>query len=237
MEPEGRAAHASGVAFNDTYGLHTMKRDLLHECNDQRIPAKDFTQTFCARCRNHDCVNAGWAGSVFEKRVSTQVERMLTNPIMARPEDSRFDPVRAMHFVEVAEAIVLRRREDPWAGPGVFLAEPDPSIVTLPTVEDAVTKLAEARGKKPPAVSISTEPEPEIPIEALPQPPPPPAVTPVLPPVVVSRPAANTDFPEDGVMIGGAPPPTRQEPVSADPWAPKPKHNIVPAGAKIRMGS
>jgi len=219
-----------------------MKRDLLQECNDQRIPPKDFTQTFCVRCRNPDCVNAGWAGSSFEQRVSTQADRLLINPIMARPEDSKFDPVRAMHFVEVAAAIALRRRADPWAGPGVFLADPDPTTATTPAVEDAVARLAEARGKRPSAVSIEEEPElfPESPVESAPAPPAQPSTpmaAPAPPPPPVVRSTVNTEFPEEGVMLGGALPPTREAPAQADPWAPKPKTNVVLPGAKIRMGS
>lgn len=224
------------------------EQDFLAECNDQRIPPKEFESIFCVRCRNPQCVRAGWKGSTFEERVSTQADRLLNHPIMARPEDTKFDPVRAMHFVEVAQAIVLRRRADPWAGPGVFLAEPDPSIVTLPTVEDAVSRLAEARGKRPTGVSVEVEPElhpehtPEQPLEtqapqgprgAAPVPPPPPPVRP--PPV--ARPTVNTEFPDEGVMLGGSSPPPREGMVSADPWAPKPKHNVVPPGAKIKMGS
>jgi hypothetical protein len=208
-----------------------MKRDLLQECNDQRIPPKDFTQTFCVRCRNAECVNAGWASSSFEERVLVQVDRLLRNPVRARPEDSRFDAVRAQHFKEVSQAIVLRRREDPWAGPGVFLSEPDPAVVVSPTVEGAVARLAEARGKVPPTVEVAP-PEPVI------APPAPPPVVVVAAPL--SPPASvNTEFPEEGVMIGGAPPspdPRSTESLSADPWAPKPKRNVVLPGAKIKMG-
>lgn len=222
-----------------------MKRDLLQECNDQRIPPKDFTQTFCVRCRNPECVNAGWAGSTFEQRVATQVDRLLNNPVQARPDDTRFDPVRAMHFVEVAQAIVLRRRADPWAGPGVFLADPDPSTVTTPAVEDAVARLAEARGKRPSAVSIEVEPElhPETPAESARTPQEPlsapvaaPVPTPVRP-TPVARSTVNTEFPDEGVMLGGTSPPPREGLATTDPWAPKPKTNVVPPGAKIKMGS
>lgn len=221
------------------------EQDLLAECNDQRVPPKEFESIFCARCRNRQCARAGWKGSTFEERVSTQVDRLLINPVRANPEDSKFDPVRAMHFAEVAQAIVLRRRADPWAGPGVFLAEPDPATATLPAVEDAVAKLAEARGKRPTAVTVEVEPElhPEPSQETVqtPQDPPrAPVATPAPPPVrppPVTRPTVNTEFPDEGVMLGGSPPPPREGLVSADPWAPKPKHNVVPPGAKIKMGS
>jgi len=221
------------------------EQDFLAECNDQRVPPKEFESIFCVRCRNPQCVRAGWKGSTFEERVSTQVDRLLINPVQARPEDTRFDPVRAMHFVEVAAAIVLRRRADPWAGPGVHLAEPDPSTATLPAVEDAVTRLAEARGKRPTAVTVEVEPElypePEptpapLPQERPPAPVAPPPAPPVRPPPV-ARPTVNTEFPDEGMMLGGTSPSPREGVVPADPWAPKPRTNVVPAGAKIKMGA
>lgn len=212
-----------------------MKPDLLDECNDQKIPPRDFKETFCKRCRNQNCVNAGWASASFDERVRTQVDRLLVNPLQARPEDTRFDPIRAMHFVEVAAAISLARRADPWAGPGVHLAEPDPETAKSQVVEEAVSRLAEARGKKPAPTVIAVEEEKPLP------PMPPAAPIPAKPVAVAPVAAINTEFPEEGVMIGGGPvtPPkmgVSQMRPEADPWAPKPKENIVQRGAKIRMG-
>lgn len=208
-----------------------MKKDLLQECNDQRIPPKDFMQTFCVRCRNADCVNAGWADSLFDGRVATQVERLITNPTRARAEDSRFDPIRALRFLEVPAAIALRRGADPWAGPEVHLAEPDSQVSSSVAVEAAVAKLAESKGRLPTVVAV--ESEPALPSSVtVPSPPDPPAPTPPRPPPV----AVNTEFPEEGVMLGGGPPPTAPSP-AVDPWAPKPKVHVVPPGAKVRMGS
>jgi hypothetical protein len=193
-----------------------MKRNLLSECNDQRIPPKDFTETFCKRCRNHDCSNAQWANSSFEERVRTQVDRLLVNPYQARPEDTRFDPLRAMHFLEIPAEVVLAKLADPWAGPQAHLATPPTSVSSNQVVEDAVAKLAEVTGRKPPA------------------PPTPPQE--VVPPSKPQQVAINTDFPDEGVMIGGGTiPQTHQAPV-VDPWTPKPKMNVVPRGAKIKMG-
>lgn len=210
-----------------------MKRDLFDGCNDQRVPPAEFKEMFCKRCRNQECVNAGWATATFDERVRTQVDRLLINPHQARPEDTRFNSIRAMNFVEVAAAIALARRADPWAGPGVHLAEPDPETAKSQVVEEAVSKLAEARGRKPPApTAIAVEEEkPEL-LSPPPAPAPPPP--PVKPPV---SPRVNTDFPEEGMMIGGGPTPTPG--VAApptDPWAPKPKQNVVARGAKIKMG-
>ena len=210
-----------------------MKLDLLQECNDQHIPPKDFMDTFCKRCRNKTCVNAGWSKSSFEERVATQADRLLVNPRRAGSDDPRFVAIRAQHFVEIAEAIILAKREDPWAGPGVHLAEPDSAQVTSAVVEDAVAKLSEARGKK-------------APVEVIPVPatvPTPPTVP--APPVqiIVKDPptsfAMNTGFPEEGVMLGGDPlpaaPAVAPKAEVIDPWTPAPKMNVVPRGAKIKM--
>ena len=219
-----------------------MKSDLFDGCNDQRVPPAEFKEMFCKRCRNQDCVNAGWASASFDERMRTQVDRLLINPRQARPEDTQFDPIRAMHFVEVAAAIVLARRADPWAGPGVHLAEPDPATVTSQVVEDAVLKLAEARGRKPLAsTSIGIEMEMEVEPEL--QPPPRVDPAPTRPMDSLAVPVAksptlgvNTDFPDDGVMIGGGPLSPSMTTSVLDPWAPKPKMNVVPRGAKIKMG-
>lgn len=215
-----------------------MKPDLLSECNDQKIPPRDFKETFCKRCRNQNCVNAGWASSSFDERVRTQVDRLLVNPLQARPEDTRFDPIRAMHFVEVAAAISLARRADPWAGPGVHLAEPDPETAKSQVVEDAVFRLSEARGKKPPAptvIAIETEGVPDpVPVA---EPEPPPAPRPQTPANLKPLLTINTEFPDEGVMIGGGRAPADHYPARGeDPWAPKPKQTVVPRGTKIRMG-
>jgi hypothetical protein len=210
-----------------------MKPDLLNECNDQRIPPREFKETFCKRCRNQNCVNAGWSSSSFEERVRTQVDRLLTHPLQAQPDDPRFDHVRAMHFVEIAAALSIARRADPWVGPGVHLAEPDPETAKSQVVEDAVSKLAEARGRRLPTVIAIQE---EVSVEEPPVEEPPVEEPPVedVPPLPVAL-GINTDFPEEGVMIGGGSPKV-SAPVSEDTWAPKPKVNVVPRGAKIKMG-
>lgn len=211
-----------------------MKQNLLAGCNDQQVPINDFKQTFCVRCRNNTCVNAGWAKSTFEERISTQVERLLVNPQRARPEDTRFDPLRAMHFMEIPAAIAIARGKDPWLGPVVHLADPPLVTATSQVVEDAVSKLAEVRGQRPRAptdISINVEDTPihQPLVEDQPK---------VSAPPVMKPPAINTDFPEDGVVLGGSSSQMGSTSVKpeVDPWAPKAKMNIVPRGAKIKMG-
>jgi hypothetical protein len=150
-----------------------------------------------------------------------------------------------MHFVEVAAAISIARRADPWAGPGVHLADPDPETVKSQVVEDAVSRLAEARGRKVPAplaVAVETEEPIHQPLmESSPDSHLVESSTPIAPSRVrepkdaVAPVAINTEFPEEGVMIGGATP--RQAIPETDPWAPKPKEVVVQRGARIRMES
>lgn len=158
--------------------------------------------------------------------MGTQVDRLLINPLQARPDDTRFDPLRAMQFVEVAAAIVLARRADPWAGPGVHLSDPDLLTTTSSVVEDAVSKLAEARGKAP----LVGRPVLDLPV-ALTEP----VAKPLAPaPVEAAKPAVNTEFPDDGVVLGVSGPATKLEDKN-DSWEPKKKPTIVQTGAKIRM--
>jgi len=65
-----------------------MKRDLFHECNDQGMTVPEFESLFCQRCRNTDCERAGWSTSSWDKRISTQVDRLLINPNIAGQDDS-----------------------------------------------------------------------------------------------------------------------------------------------------
>lgn len=36
---------------------------MLNECNDQKVPPREFKEMFCKRCRNQTCANAGWSSS------------------------------------------------------------------------------------------------------------------------------------------------------------------------------
>jgi len=142
-----------------------------------------------------------------------------------------------MHFLEVAaEALSIRSPgSDSWDAPGVHLASPDQSTNTSQVVEDAVSKLNEARGKPAkPAKPVKERlppaaPEPER------------VLKPVVKPLSAETRVANTAFPDEGVMLDGSPPPSpvgaaRGALVAVDPWAPVVVENKVPVGAKIKMG-
>lgn len=229
------------------------KLDLLRDCNDQGIPPADFMGTFCQRCRNPECVNAGWAGSSWSGRMATQVDRLLTFPSFANPDDPRFERLRDLEFRQV-EAPIVWNPSDPWAGPSVHLVDPERKTSHSQDVEEAIKSLAETRVKKAP--ESPGNPVPETRPEPSPQPSPVqapvaertsapkhyvldtlPAVPQVQAPTPTQR-VVNTPFPEEGVMLDGGPLPTPQVKEEIDPWAIKPGGDAVkvPVGARVRMG-
>lgn len=215
--------------------------DLLGECNSEHLPPAEFKNLFCQRCRNQSCGNAGWSGSVWTERMSTQVDRLLNNPIIADGADPKFTNVRALRFLEIAPPLVINSR-DPWEGPGkgvVHLAEPDQQVATALAVDAAVKALTGREVRAPePAPSLPVAPPPVVvvtPPTPLPIVVPPPRAAPASPPVRT----INTEWAEEGVMIDGSPV-EAQRPVpqvAVDPWAPAaPPAKVVSAGARIKMG-
>lgn len=230
--------------------------DLLQDCNDQHVPPKEFMGIFCKRCRNGDCVNAGWAESTWGDRIATQLSRLILNPNFADPSDSTFDPVRDLDFRQVTEPLVVSG--DPWAVPQVHLADLERQTNRNTEVEIAVRRLNENRES-----SLKVEPQVQAPapqvhvITQEPPKPPPPVNTsqgPVRPnprhysteapptetlPVPAPR-EVNTSFPMEGLMLDGSPPsaPTPASVTGEDPWAAPagPKVRKVAVGARVRMG-
>ena len=70
------------------------KKDYIYECNDKKLPVVEFMQIFCNRCRNSACQRAGWGKSMFQNRMSTQVERLLENPNFADLENPKYAQIR-----------------------------------------------------------------------------------------------------------------------------------------------
>jgi len=223
------------------------KRDWLRECNDQNVPPQEFHQIFCVRCRNSDCTRAGYSVSLFADRVSTQVERLLINPQFADLTLPQYAKINANDFpdaVRHALRIELANKRKDWEIPpedldiGAAMAELAGAVPVKATpprhegLEITVVEEAEIHGETRDATQV-----------VAPQPPPEPVRPDVTEttkqPVLIQR--TNTAFPVGGVMIDGSKPPTRKEPpklaVPVDPWAvPAPVENVVPVGAKIRLG-
>lgn len=218
----------------------TRKLDLLAECNDQRVPPKQFQETFCNRCRNAECVNARWAGSRWEARMGTQFERLILHPERADPREERWQPIVTQAFAEVTTPEVWNRgaaRPAPtvagWGPPAPLPPEEAPSS----PVEGVAAGAAGAGAATPaPAEEPGSAALPrgfqEGPRFDLPTAP---------------RGSLNTAFPAGGVMVDGgseeaafvtapAPTPAAARPAH-DPWSIRPRPpNVVERGARIRMG-
>lgn len=239
--------------------MANRKLDLLAECNDQHVAPNEFKATFCRMCRNPTCVNAQWAGSQWEHRVSTQVERLLTDPSFVDPTDHRFDHIRALNFVGVQAPLVLNSA-DPWQGPKTVGVTPTVKSASTLAVDAAMAALGRGAVAPPsvpspisivtptlPRVEIETPTLPRIEVKAPRKPAyEPPSTPPPIPaPAVKSPPAApvdlggmamNTEFPEVGVMVDGTPVENVPRPAPpVDPWNPA-SGRVVPAGARIKMG-
>lgn len=70
-------------------------KDFFVECNEgAMMNPSDFENTFCKQCKNRQCVRAGMAFSNWDKRILTQVDRLLNNPnIVIQSETSRWDGI------------------------------------------------------------------------------------------------------------------------------------------------
>lgn len=219
------------------------KRDWLRECNDQNVAIPDFTNIFCARCRNSECTRAGYAGSMWMDRMSTQVERLLSNPQFADLSLPLYAQINALDFPDAmrqALRIEIANKRKDWEMP--------------PEDIDPIEAMKELAGHKPVAATPPKHDGLEITVLTEGGDDPTPVVAPLKPseplrsdvtdtskqPVLLTR--TNTAFPVGGVMIDGSQPPTRKDKPavaapSVDPWAaPAPVENVVPIGAKIRLG-
>lgn len=225
------------------------KRDWLRECNDQNVPPQEFGQIFCVRCRNPDCTRAGYAGSLFNDRVSTQVERLLLNPNFADLSLPQYAKIHNNDFpdaIRQALRIEIANKRKDWTAPSEEEIDVSQAQQEL-TNQPAKPKAPESRLKvdvvelpdEDDGFQIVEDPDDtdETPVIAQPAPvvqaqPAPSAVQ-----VQVQNKPANTAHPIGGVMLGPAAA-LPQSKIVVDPWAaPVPsKDVVVPVGAKIRMG-
>jgi len=192
--------------------------------------------------------------------MSTQVERLLTNPNFAGVEHPKYAILQEADFPNLlreAMRLEISARRGDWEIPEVPITDGQDETAkgtTSDAVDDAVRALAKARGGGEPdlpdrhiaeAQEFRSETEEmisDLPLveeaESKPQD--------VVPPEQEDAPhigyphQINTPFPSDGVMLDGSEKPkTKAEPKKeeADLWTvPEKPKNIVGAGARIRLG-
>lgn len=96
--------------------------DFWKECFDPAagMSPNQFEGTFCRVCMNGDCERSAADGTTWFKRVSTQEDTLLNNPLFADPRDPKFRDVVNLDFRSaLKEAITLEiadRRGD-WSIP------------------------------------------------------------------------------------------------------------------------
>ena len=95
-------------------------RNLLSECNNLGLSPQEFMDTFCRRCRNYTCTNAGWADSAWEYRMRTQVDRLFDERLEADPDDPRYERVREAQFPSLLREAIrldLAEQKGDWSIP------------------------------------------------------------------------------------------------------------------------
>jgi len=139
-------------------------QDFTQECvNDlqqglkQRITLPELRETFCKRCKNPMCKHAGWADSLWAWRMRHQSEYLLENPNIVDPNSPEGRALRDQHKNDLIDnfAKEMRRIEQSSRGSWAPVNEEPPSAdgrdeVNTDTAahDEAMQKLAEARGKK-----------------------------------------------------------------------------------------
>ncbi len=186
-------------------------KDFFVECNEKGMMSPpEFERTFCNQCKNRQCVRAGWAFSTWDKRILTQVDRLLTNPnIVLQDESSRWEGIKDFEkFNEPSVIEVWGVPESPIQATDFIREEEDTEPV--PPVE-------------PPQIDDEVE-EPKEVIDSSPIPPP------------TQKYSNPLNTPAQEIMIGEAPKPiqnNRPKNFKSDPWS---VTETLPVGGKFKMG-
>ena len=136
------------------------KRDLFAGCNEPgkewfRPDAHVFEKTFCRICKNADCVRAKGSVSPWHTRMAEQVDYLLNDPEFSDLTSEYHRHIAEQAFEDIGHKMmrleIARQRQD-WSIPdqptdGIDkVAAPD----TTDQFDEAVKKLAKARGKEEP---------------------------------------------------------------------------------------
>lgn len=194
-----------------------MKKDLLGECNDQKMSEVEFTSLFCKRCKNKECGRAGWASSSWEERIATQADRFLNPTIVSQHESNRWEGLVNLESLEPTGEIEV------WGAPVREAPPMFEEVAPIPISEP----ISEAPLPPPVAPSEPVEvssptTNPVEPIEGALEP---------LP----SAPKRIVNTPPQQIMVEGVDRPnTNPAPKPVDAWATPPK--TLKVGGTFKMG-
>jgi hypothetical protein len=139
-----------------TVGVKKMKptKDFFIECNEGGLMSPpEFERTFCNQCKNRECVRAAWAFTKWDRRIQTQVDRLLLNPnIVAQKESSRWEGISDFGGFNEPQTVEI------WG-----VAEPAPE----PAIEEVVQEDTLPTPPAPPVIEEEVEPT-QPPVQANP---------------------------------------------------------------------
>jgi len=133
--------------------LSEPTKNFLNECNSKHISPQEFMSIFCNRCRNSACVHSRWSEDSFSRRMSTQVERLLTNPNIAGMEHPKYAMLQEADFPNLlreALRLEISAKKGDWEIPITDGESEIAKGTTSDSVDDAVRALAKARGTEEP---------------------------------------------------------------------------------------
>lgn len=188
-------------------------KDFFVECNEGGMMSPpEFERTFCNQCKNRQCVRADWAFSSWDKRILTQVDRLLENPnIILQKDSSRWEGISNFEGFQEPQSIEV------WGVP-----ETQPTLSDEREEEDTIP----APPVDPPEVEEDEVMTSATQINLQPQP---------IPQPQVYRNPLNT--PAQEITIGEAPRPiqsqSRPKNFQKDPWS---VTETLPVGGKFKMG-
>jgi hypothetical protein len=194
-------------------------KDFFIECNEGGMMSPpEFERTFCNQCKNRQCVRADWAFSSWDKRILTQVDRLLTNPnIVLQSEASRWEGVSDFEGFQEPQVIEVWGvpEEQPQAPLIIGDEREEADTVPVPPVDPPEIEEDDAVMTSAPKIELEPQPIPQ--------------------PQQVYQNPLNT--PPQEITIGEAPKPaqpqSRPKRFQADPWA---VSETLPVGGKFKMG-
>ena len=137
-------------------------QDLWDSCYSSEhrkvMPPEEFKKTFCDQCMNTTCQNSKGSGTSWAKRILTQEDKLLRNPVFAEPNDPRFERFSEVDFQSVLQEVIsieISEARGDWS---------------IPTKEEIGREAASLLGLAPPVSwrpPVQEEPEEPLPPEKL----------------------------------------------------------------------
>lgn len=185
-------------------------KDFFIECNEGGMMSPpEFERTFCNQCKNRQCVRAGWAFSNWDKRILTQVDRLLANPNIA-----------------------IQKESSRWDGVSDFEIFNEPQVIEVWGIPESPIQIEELVREEPDTVPAAPVDPPVFEEDVIEE-------KPVVEPELTTQPKKYTNplnTPPQEITIGEAPRPVskpKPKNFKSDPWA---VTETLPVGGKFKMG-